>query len=84
MNEVGVDPGIDHMLAMELFHELEEKGKKIKSFVSFCGGLPAPEASNNALGYKFSWSPRGVLLNTVSGKKSKIFKFRADKFLCEI
>ena len=53
MNEVGVDPGIDHMLAMELFHELEEKGEDIKSFVSFCGGLPAPEASSNALGYKF-------------------------------
>lgn len=67
VNEVGVDPGIDHMLAMELFHELEDNGEEIKSFVSFCGGLPAPEASNNPLGYKFSWSPRGVLLNTVSG-----------------
>ena len=67
VNEVGVDPGIDHMLAMELFHELQEGGEEIKSFVSFCGGLPAPEASNNPLGYKFSWSPRGVLLNTVSG-----------------
>ena len=67
VNEVGVDPGIDHMLAMELFHELQESGEEIKSFVSFCGGLPAPEASNNPLGYKFSWSPRGVLLNTVSG-----------------
>ena len=67
VNEVGVDPGIDHMLAMELFHELQEGGEEIKSFVSFCGGLPAPEASNNPLGYKFSWSPRGVLLNTISG-----------------
>ena len=75
VNEVGVDPGIDHMLAMKLFHELEENGKKIKSFVSFCGGLPAPEASNNALGYKFSWSPRGVLLNTVSGKNFWDFFF---------
>ena len=54
VNEVGVDPGIDHMLAMELFHELQESGEEIKSFVSFCGGLPAPEASNNPLGYKFS------------------------------
>ena len=53
VNEVGVDPGIDHMLAMELFHELQENGEEIKSFVSFCGGLPAPEASNNPLGYKF-------------------------------
>jgi len=69
VNEVGVDPGIDHMLAMELFHELQEGGEEIKSFVSFCGGLPAPEASNNPLGYKFSWSPRGVLMNTVSDAK---------------
>jgi len=69
MNEVGVDPGIDHMLAMELFDELKDNGEDVQSFVSFCGGLPAPEASNNVLGYKFSWSPRGVLLNTVSGAK---------------
>ena len=72
VNEVGVDPGIDHMLAMELFDELKSQGQDVKSFVSFCGGLPAPEASNNPLGYKFSWSPRGVLLNTVSGNLSFI------------
>ncbi|CAD5225372.1 unnamed protein product [Bursaphelenchus xylophilus] len=62
MNEAGLDPGIDHMLAMECFDRVHEMGGKIKSFVSFCGGLPAPEASDNALRYKFSWSPKGMLL----------------------
>lgn len=63
LNELGLDPGIDHMLAMECFDEIKEKtGNEIKSFISFCGGLPAPEASDNALRYKFSWSPRGVLM----------------------
>jgi saccharopine dehydrogenase (NADP+, L-glutamate forming) len=62
LNEVGVDPGIDHMSAMKVIHEVERKGGKIASFVSWTGGLPAPEASDNPFGYKFSWSPRGVLL----------------------
>ncbi|XP_011207613.2 alpha-aminoadipic semialdehyde synthase, mitochondrial [Bactrocera dorsalis] len=69
MNEVGLDPGIDHLLAMECIDEVKEKGGVIESFVSFCGGLPAPEHSDNALRYKFSWSPRGVLLNTLSAAK---------------
>ncbi|KAI8129993.1 mitochondrial, Alpha-aminoadipic semialdehyde synthase [Lucilia cuprina] len=69
MNEVGLDPGIDHLLALECIHEAQEKGGVIESFVSFCGGLPAPEHSDNALRYKFSWSPRGVLLNTLSAAK---------------
>ena len=63
LNELGLDPGIDHMLAMECFDDIKAtSGNDIKSFISFCGGLPAPEASNNALRYKFSWSPRGVLM----------------------
>ncbi|KAJ1350331.1 hypothetical protein KIN20_006098 [Parelaphostrongylus tenuis] len=61
MNESGLDPGIDHMLAMECIDEVRQHGGKITSFVSFCGGLPAPESSNNPLRYKFSWSPKGVL-----------------------
>ncbi|XP_068151010.1 alpha-aminoadipic semialdehyde synthase, mitochondrial [Drosophila tropicalis] len=69
MNEVGLDPGIDHLLALECIHEVQEKGAVVESFVSYCGGLPAPEHSNNALRYKFSWSPRGVLLNTLSAAK---------------
>ncbi|XP_055919491.1 alpha-aminoadipic semialdehyde synthase, mitochondrial [Eupeodes corollae] len=69
MNEVGLDPGIDHLLALECIHDVQEHGGVIESFVSFCGGLPAPEHSDNALRYKFSWSPRGVLLNTLSAAK---------------
>ncbi|XP_065355629.1 alpha-aminoadipic semialdehyde synthase, mitochondrial [Calliphora vicina] len=69
MNEVGLDPGIDHLLALECIHEAQEKGGVIESFVSYCGGLPAPEHSGNPLRYKFSWSPRGVLLNTLSAAK---------------
>merc|ERR1740128_612887 len=69
VNECGVDPGIDHFLAMECFDDVHMGGGKIESFVSFCGGLPAPECSDNPLGYKFSWSPRGALLNMLSGAR---------------
>ncbi|KAF0543804.1 Saccharopine dehydrogenase [Gigaspora margarita] len=62
MNEIGLDPGIDHLFAVKTINEVHEAGGKIISFISYCGGLPAPEASNNPLGYKFSWSSRGVLL----------------------
>ncbi|MCJ1293912.1 Saccharopine dehydrogenase [NADP(+), L-glutamate-forming] [Xylographa carneopallida] len=62
MNEIGLDPGIDHLYAVKTINEVHQAGGKITSFISMCGGLPAPEASNNPLGYKFSWSPKGVLL----------------------
>jgi saccharopine dehydrogenase-like NADP-dependent oxidoreductase len=62
LNEIGVDPGIDHMSAMKVIHDVERKGGKIASFMSWTGGLPAPEANDNPFGYKFSWSPKGVLL----------------------
>jgi len=62
LNEIGLDPGIDHMEAMRIIHEVESKGGEITSFTSYCGGLPAPEANTNPFGYKFSWSPIGVLL----------------------
>jgi len=67
LNEVGLDPGIDHMEAMRVIHEIHDKGGKLVGFISFCGGLPAPEANTNPFGYKFSWSPTGVLL---AGKNS--------------
>ena len=67
LNEVGLDPGIDHMEAMRIIHEIEEKGGEVLGFTSYCGGLPAPEANTNPFGYKFSWSPTGVLL---AGKNS--------------
>ncbi|KAI9721457.1 MAG: Saccharopine dehydrogenase [NADP(+), L-glutamate-forming] [Candelaria pacifica] len=62
MNEIGLDPGIDHLYAIKVIDEVHKSGGKITSFLSYCGGLPAPEASDNPLGYKFSWSSRGVLL----------------------
>ena len=61
-NELGVDPGIDHMTAMQVIHRVQEAGGEVTTFQSYCGGLPAPEANDNPFGYKFSWSPRGVLL----------------------
>ncbi|MCI0515834.1 saccharopine dehydrogenase NADP-binding domain-containing protein, partial [candidate division KSB1 bacterium] len=62
LNEIGLDPGIDHMSAMKIIHEVEEKGGKVVSFRSYCGGLPAMQSNNNPFGYKFSWSPRGVVM----------------------
>ena len=62
LNEIGLDPGIDHLYAVKTIDEVHKKGGKITSFLSYCGGLPAPENSDNPLGYKFSWSSRGVLL----------------------
>ena len=62
MNEIGLDPGIDHLSAVLTIDEVHKAGGKVLSFLSYCGGLPAPEASDNPLGYKFSWSSRGVLL----------------------
>lgn len=61
LNELGLDPGIDHMEAMRIIHQVHKVRGKIRSFVSYCGGLPSAEANNNPFGYKFSWSPRGVL-----------------------
>ncbi len=62
LNEIGLDPGIDHMSAMKIIHAVQKAGGRIASFKSYCGGLPAPEANNNPFGYKFSWSPRGVVM----------------------
>ncbi|XP_070827469.1 alpha-aminoadipic semialdehyde synthase, mitochondrial [Chaetodon trifascialis] len=66
VNEMGLDPGIDHMLAMECIDQAKADGCTVESYSSFCGGLPVPECSDNPLRYKFSWSPYGVLLNTIS------------------
>ncbi len=62
MNEVGLDPGIDHMSAMKVIHQIEEKGGKMILFESFCGGLVAPESDDNLWNYKFTWAPRNVVL----------------------
>jgi saccharopine dehydrogenase-like NADP-dependent oxidoreductase len=62
LNEIGVDPGIDHMAAMRVINGVKAAGGDISSFYSYCGGLPALQNNNNPLGYKFSWSPVGVML----------------------
>jgi len=62
INEIGVDPGIDHMSAKKIIDEVHGDGGKIIEFYSYCGGLPAPEDNDNPFGYKFSWSPKGVVL----------------------
>ncbi|GAA6018952.1 hypothetical protein JCM8202_000615 [Rhodotorula sphaerocarpa] len=72
LNELGLDPGIDHVTAMRLIEEAQSAGHKIRSFVSFCGGLPSPEISNAPLGYKFSWSPRGVLTAALNAAKFRL------------
>jgi saccharopine dehydrogenase (NADP+, L-glutamate forming)/spermidine synthase len=61
LNELGVDPGIDHMSAMRIIHHVQKSGGKITCFRSYCGGIPAPDANDNPWGYKFSWSPLAVL-----------------------
>lgn len=62
LNECGLDPGIDHLSAMEIIHRLQEKGAELKCFKSFTGGLVAPESNDNLWGYKFTWNPRNVIL----------------------
>lgn len=62
MNEIGVDPGIDHMSACKILDELRAKDAEILSFKSFCGGLVAPESDNNPWNYKFTWNPRNVVV----------------------
>jgi saccharopine dehydrogenase-like NADP-dependent oxidoreductase len=74
MNEVGLDPGIDHMSAMKVIDSIKEKGGKMLLFESFTGGLVAPENDNNLWNYKFTWNPRNVVLAGQGG---------ASKFLQE-
>jgi len=62
LNEVGLDPGLDHMSAIKIFEEIKQSRCQLLDFMSNCGGLPSPESVDNPLGYKFSWNPMGVLL----------------------
>lgn len=62
LNEIGVDPGIDHLSAMKVIDEIRAKGGKMHLFESFTGGLPAPGSDNNPWKYKFTWNPRNVVL----------------------
>ena len=62
LNEIGEDPGIDHMGAMQMINQVTEEGGKIISFKSYGAGIPSFEHNNNPFGYKFSWSPKGLLI----------------------
>lgn len=62
LNECGLDPGIDHLSAMKIIHEIEARGGVVTTFKSFCGGLVAPEYDDNPWNYKFTWNPRNVVL----------------------
>lgn len=62
LNEMGVDPGIDHMSAMRIIHQLQSQGATILSFKSWCGGLIAPDSDNNPWNYKITWNPRNVVM----------------------
>ena len=62
MNEIGLDPGIDHMSAMQVIDKIKDSGAKMLLFESFCGGIVAPESDNNLWNYKFTWNPRNVVL----------------------
>lgn len=62
LNEVGLDPGIDHMSAMQVIDEIRAKGGRMVGFASYCGGLVAPASDDNPWHYKLSWNPRNVVL----------------------
>jgi saccharopine dehydrogenase (NADP+, L-glutamate forming) len=67
LNEIGLDPGIDHLSAMKVIDEVKAKGGKMVTFKSYCGGLVAPESNDNPWGYKFTWNPRAVVMAGQSG-----------------
>jgi saccharopine dehydrogenase-like NADP-dependent oxidoreductase len=69
--EMGLDPGIDHMSAMQLIHHIKDQNGVVNSFRSHCGGLVAPESDNNPWHYKISWNPRNVVM---AGKTGAVFK----------
>ena len=96
LNEIGLDPGIDHMSAMRLIDRVHKNSGKVEEFYSLCGALPAPEAANNPLKYKFSWSPKGVILasrnnaryirngESIFIKPENLFKDRFEKLIPEL
>ncbi len=67
LNEMGLDPGIDHMSAISLIHKIKEEGGQIKTFISYGSGLPAPEVESNPLKYCITWNPRNVVMSGESG-----------------
>ncbi|KAL1219562.1 Alpha-aminoadipic semialdehyde synthase [Cardamine amara subsp. amara] len=75
LGEMGLDPGIDHMMAMKMINDAHIRKGKVKSFTSYCGGLPSPAAANNPLAYKFSWNPAGAIR---AGRNPAKYKSNGD------
>ncbi len=69
--ETGLDPGIDHMSAMQIIHRIQNEGGSVTSFMSHCGGLVAPESDTNPWHYKVSWNPRNIVM---AGKAGAVYK----------
>ncbi|RAV28172.1 saccharopine dehydrogenase family protein [Sinomicrobium soli] len=80
MNEIGLDPGIDHMSAMQVIDRIREQGGRMLLFESFCGGLVAPESDTNLWNYKFTWNPRNVVL-AGQGGAAKFIQEGAYKYI---
>ncbi|MGA2408670.1 MAG: saccharopine dehydrogenase C-terminal domain-containing protein [Bacteroidales bacterium] len=80
LNEIGLDPGLDHMSAMKIIDYIHNRGGKVEEFYSFCGALPAPESADNPLKYKFSWSPKGVIL---ASRNSALYLKKGKKVFIE-
>jgi len=82
MGEMGLDPGVDHMTAMQRLNAIREQGGKVTAFRSFTGGLIAPESNDNPWGYKFTWNPRNVVLagqgtaQYIENKKHKFLPYQ--------
>lgn len=84
LNEIGLDPGIDHMSAMKMIHKFQNNNERIVGFVSWCGGLPNPDCTVNPFQYKFSWNPKGVLLasqNSAVFKSGKVYEVPGHQLL---
>lgn len=87
-NEIGLDPGIDHILIHKVLNEAEQKGSVVTSVESWCGALPAPELAYNPLRYRFSWSPMGSLLASLNSARQlingKVIKIQGEENLKKI
>jgi saccharopine dehydrogenase (NADP+, L-glutamate forming) len=86
MSEIGLDPGIDHMSAMQLINSIKDQGGKLTAFKSYTGGLVAPESDDNPWHYKFTWNPRNVIVagqTTAQYMENDVIKFMPYKRLFE-
>lgn len=79
LNELGLDPGIDHMSAMRIIDHVHGKGGQVEEFYSFCGALVAPEVEENPFHYKFTWAPKGVVM--AGNNDGKFLKNGEEKYI---